>query len=314
LGEANDVETDPNVLLALLAVRLLGGRSVQAAEPLLKNFKGPVKKAVEGGLLQEGKGKITTTTKAGKPSSKQVAVLNLTDQGEQFLRQAADPALLAATNAGYLTSLRQSLEADRQQLRKEVQSALKPKGKGPDEKKFEKELETLAKKVNDLAKQLQKLEAATQGADQSQVLTKIDQAFAAMTARLDRALENLPATGRTDSDPVIPQEIPPRVIPPPPPPPVQPESARAVLRNAYEKLICFREFQDGLVEVPRLYHEAHRSAPGLTVETFRRELESLWDSRAVELHVLNEVREAKEPDKAIRRDDKLYYFVYWPKP
>ena len=66
------------------------------------------------------------------------------------------------------------------------------------------------------------------------------------------------------------------------------------------------------MELPRLFHEARRSRPGLSVEEFQRELLALEAKRVVDLHIRNEVRDAPEADKAIRRNDKLYYFVYWP--
>lgn len=49
----------------------------------------------------------------------------------------------------------------------------------------------------------------------------------------------------------------------------------------------------------------------LSVEEFHQELVKLWDARQLDLMVLNEVRRATEPDKAIRRGDNLYYFVKW---
>jgi hypothetical protein len=92
------------------------------------------------------------------------------------------------------------------------------------------------------------------------------------------------------------------------------ETIRTALRQAYDRLCCFREFQNGLVELPRLYDETARAVPSLTLDNFRREVESLWEEKKAELHILNEVREATEPHKAIQRDNKLYYFMYWRTP
>jgi hypothetical protein len=87
-----------------------------------------------------------------------------------------------------------------------------------------------------------------------------------------------------------------------------------VLHRAYEELKAhYREFQEGMVDLPRLYHEARRARPDLSVEEFRREILALESHRALDLHIRNEVRDAPEPEKAIRRNDKLYYFVYWPR-
>jgi hypothetical protein len=68
-----------------------------------------------------------------------------------------------------------------------------------------------------------------------------------------------------------------------------------------------------MVDLPRLYHEARRARPDLTVADFHRELQALEGKRVLELHIRNEVHDAPEPDKGIRRNDKLYYFVYWPR-
>jgi hypothetical protein len=54
--------------------------------------------------------------------------------------------------------------------------------------------------------------------------------------------------------------------------------------------------------------------PHLSVEALHRELQTLWDRRELELKVLNEVRLATEPDKAITRGENLYYYVYWQSP
>jgi hypothetical protein len=290
------VETDPSLLVTLLAVRLLGQKGVPVTTPLLKSLKVTVKQAAEQGLLKEGKAKVAVT-KDGKTSSKQVAVVDLTDQGEELLRRAATPEALAATNAGYVAALRQSLEADRQQLRAEVGAAVKARSKGPDEKKIQKELEGLGKKLAELGKQLQKLEAATQAADESPILTRIDQAFAALQARVEQLGQGHTAPGRTDQGVTAPAD-----------------SLRTVLHNAYEKLCRFIEFQDGVVELPRLYHEARRTLPGLTVPAFQAELMALWQQRELELHVLNEVAKATEPEKGVRQHDKLYYYVQWRRP
>ena len=89
---------------------------------------------------------------------------------------------------------------------------------------------------------------------------------------------------------------------------------QAALRKAYDELKAhFREYQEGMVELPRLYHEVRRARPDLTVADFHRELLTLETNRVIDLHIRNEVRDAPEPDKAIRRNDKLYYFVYWPR-
>jgi hypothetical protein len=204
--------------------------------------------------------------------------------------------------------VRQNLEADRRRLREEVVAALAPKGKAKGEGSLAKELGDLSRAVAGLAAKIQKLEAKLQGGADEQVLGKIDDAFARMTARLDRALpgQGPSAPPRKEEKPAAKAEAPSR-----PAAPSTPVSLRTVLRDAYDKLRCFREFQDGLVEIPRLYHEARRAIPNLSVAAFHQELQALWSRREVQLHVLNEVQSASEPDKGIRHNDMLYYYLYW---
>jgi hypothetical protein len=71
------------------------------------------------------------------------------------------------------------------------------------------------------------------------------------------------------------------------------------------------EFQDRLVELPRLFDKAREELPGLTTAQFHDELLALEDERAVELHILNEVHAAKRPDLGIRRGNALYYYAFW---
>jgi hypothetical protein len=84
-----------------------------------------------------------------------------------------------------------------------------------------------------------------------------------------------------------------------------------VLKQAYDHLCEFVEFQHELVPLPRLYRETTKQMPGLTPEVFHGELWQMSEERAIQLHVLNEVREAKDPELAISRNDRLYYFVRW---
>jgi hypothetical protein len=93
--------------------------------------------------------------------------------------------------------------------------------------------------------------------------------------------------------------------------PLTSERLRIVLKQKYDYLRQLVEFEDGLVALPRLYEKASGELPGLTVPAFHAELLKLWDERVIELHVLNEVRSAKNPELGIRRNDALYYFAYW---
>ncbi|QDU23768.1 hypothetical protein [Urbifossiella limnaea] len=128
----------------------------------------------------------------------------------------------------------------------------------------------------------------------------LDDLFTILRSKLESAPTPRPA-------PVV-TAAPPAPVTPPPAPAVD---LPAVLKLAYEHLCLFVEFRDRLVELPRLYHEAAKRLPGLTVEDFHHELWRLSEARAVQLHVLNEVRGASEPHLAIHRNDRLYYFVRW---
>jgi hypothetical protein len=291
------VEVDTEVLVVLLAVRALGGQQVSAAAPVLKGLKNPLQRAKDQGLVAARTVEMPAHTKAGKATKKKVPVVDITDKGDQLLRQSADPMALEATARGQVMALRQNLEGDRQALRGEVLAAVSVKkpGKIADPSK---EVAAISKTLGDLASRVAKLEASLQNQASEPLVAHIDRAFDGLLARLDRALHQGPAAA----------------APAPPSGPATAKSLEAVLREAYCKLRQFIEFEDGIVQIPRLYHEARRALPGLSVEVFRRELERLWDAREVELKVLNEVRTAAEPDKAVRRGDNLYYFLYWPKP
>jgi hypothetical protein len=316
------VDTDNNLLLCLLAVQTLGGRDVPAASAVFKGLKEVLDQAKDAKYVEQAKTAVPATTKTGKSSKKKVDVLNLTEEGRRFLQQAGSPEVAAAQAAGALIALRQGLEAERAALREQVTAALAAKGKGKEDK-LSQEVSRLAKVVEGIQSKLQKLEEAVRGQEGESPLARIDHGFEALRARLDQLLAGLPAPSAAPR----PEAARPREAGTPPrEPPRLAEvpsatmgeearpSLRSVLRNAYETLCCFREFEDGVVNLPRLYQEARQALPDLTTETFRREIASLWDKREVELHILNEVRETTELDKAIRRNENLYYFIYWPQP
>jgi hypothetical protein len=107
------------------------------------------------------------------------------------------------------------------------------------------------------------------------------------------------------------EQISPPITKPHHPKSPSPEQIRTALKTAYDELCLDIEFQDKVVEVRRLYHEAVRNLPGLSVEQFHQELEHLQHTRALELQALNEVQRAKEPELALHRGDRLLYFVIW---
>jgi hypothetical protein len=283
-------DREPGVVLCLLALRKLGGRSVPASGDLFKKgLKKELEKAIAAGWIQQNK--VATLTKKGTPTKKQMDVLDLTEQGEAVLRESASQDDLAVTAPKELARFRERLEADRQELLREVLATATPKGKKADSSP-QKEVAALSKAVSALSEKLKALEARLEAMPENPA-AKFDEAFDRFLAKLQSVLpsHSTPqhATGTT--------------LP-----------LRAVLRQAYEKLCRFIEFESGLVEIPRLYYEARVLQPGLTLDAFHRELESLWSQRVLELRVLNEVRTASEPEKGIRRGDNLYYFVYWKSP
>lgn len=323
---------EPNVLVALLAVRALGGRSVPASHEVVKALKKTIQQAVANGLLKED----TLTEQVPvegkkKPKTVKTKVVALTEEGERVLRASASAEALAATQAravaAEVEALRRGLDADRDALKQQVQAALGGKGKDKGDKDYAKQLGELAKKVGELSARLEKLEGTQpKGGSAEALAAKIDEGFAALLSRLDRALQGLPKPAAHHPAPAAHHASPPIHLAPkpaPPPthpapaqqqPPAAPDTLQGILRKAYDELKAhYREYQEGMVELPRLYHEARQARPDLTVADFHRELLALEGQRLLDLHIRNEVRDAPEPEKAIRRNDKLYYFVYWPR-
>lgn len=283
--------TDSNLLICLLALRQFGGKNVPAKQDLFaKGLKPVLKSAVEQGLVSADKMSVTSVGTNGKAKVSKVDVLNLTDAGEAILQRSADPEALAATRRGELVAFRQQLEADREKLRTDILASLPSTGKGkPDA--LAKDLSALTKSVQDLAKRLEKVEERAQGPNPSDILNRLDAAFAQLSARLGGVAG----------------------VPSPAPAVTAPASLREILRLAYEDLHGLLEYQDGPVPLPRLFHQARVKQPGLTLADFHRELLALREERVLDLMVLNEVRTAAEPEKGIRQGDNLYYFVIWRK-
>lgn len=94
-------------------------------------------------------------------------------------------------------------------------------------------------------------------------------------------------------------------------PALTPERIRTTLKTAYDDLCLDPDFEDKLVEIRRLYHDAARILPGLTVPQFHAELKHLQSERAVQLQPINEVQRAKEPELAIHQNDRVLYYVIW---
>jgi hypothetical protein len=291
------LETDPQILLALLALQMQGGRQVPATAAVLKSLKSQLQLAKAQSLIAERKVKLPVISpKTGKVASQDTIVFDLTPQGENRLRELGDASIQAAAAAAQREALKQTLEQDRRALRDEVLAALtgptKAKGKDPS-----KEIAALGKALEKIQESIRKMEAAIQGNDSSAILTRIDLAFEAFLKKLDSAAP--PDSGHRGPAAAAAVDKP---------------TLQNVLHAAYRKLRQFVEFEDGLVPIPRLYHETRRTMPALSVEAFHRELQALWDRRELELKILNNVRDASEPDKAITRGENLYYYVFWARP
>ena len=130
----------------------------------------------------------------------------------------------------------------------------------------------------------------------------------------DRVITALRAKLAPPAAPPPPPAVP-VVVPPPAVVPAPLDVTAALpgaLRQAYDHLCQFVEFHTSrLVEIPRLYHELVKRLPAATVAAFHAELWALGGRGRVELHELNEVAQASEPDLALRRDGRLYYYARW---
>ena len=287
------MESDQQLLLVLLAVRMQGENASSKLD-IFKKLKPYLSNAVERQFIKEESIDVTVVEK-GKTKKKKSPVINLTDAGKKYLETHAGAEAGAAAIAAQSNGLQEQLQADRETLRAEVKAALANKSATPGSAA---EIKTLAVKMDDFAKRLSKLEESVKPVSENDLLARIDQAFAGLARKLESRLGSAAAT-KNPANPISSSASPPKTL-------------RSILRKAYEDLCLYVEFEDGLVELPRLYHEARRTLSGLTVHAFHQELETLWSQRVLELKVINEVRSVSEPDKALRRGDNLYYYVLWP--
>lgn len=281
------MELDPQTVVCLLAVQQLGGgQPVPVKLEVFKGLKKPLQSALDNGWIEQRKDTVVTVARTGKAKNAKVDVLTLTAAGKETLEKAASPEALAAAQLANVQAMKAQLDADRQSLRQEVLAAFTGKNKSKTDPA--KEIAGLARVVQDLAKRLEKLEAQN---DAEPTLQRIDEAFARLAAKLQGAA------------PTAPGERPAQPAP----------SLGKVLKTAYDELSLLLEFEEGLIPLPRLYHQARAMLPALTVGAFHDELQNLWQQRTIELHELNEARTASEPDKALRHGDHFLYYVHWKK-
>ncbi|MCS6863509.1 MAG: hypothetical protein RMJ56_00115 [Gemmataceae bacterium] len=145
---------------------------------------------------------------------------------------------------------------------------------------------------------------------------------AELLERLQAALAGQPTARPVAVGPTIPQSSSSaaRHVPPAttastvvvsPPPTLTSDSLHASIKEAYEELCLDPDFRDRLVEIRRLYRRLQRKQPAVALADFHQALLQLEKQRIIELHDLNEVQRAKEPELAIRRNDRLLYYVIW---
>jgi outer membrane murein-binding lipoprotein Lpp len=193
------------------------------------------------------------------------------------------------TYSRYWNQLQSQLEQDRNKLHEEIKTALAQNGS------FTKELDSATKKLLEaVSKQMKTLEEKLPTNDSMTFLTPINEAFAAFQSRLTTFLSSIPTSTAIHAEPK--------------------KILESTIKQAYDKLCLFIEFKDGMVELPRLYHETRKTLPELTVSDFHKELMELWGRRELQLHVLNEVYKAAEPDKGIHHNNLLYYYLLWKRP
>jgi hypothetical protein len=196
--EARDVENEPNLLVALLAVRALGGQSVQANHEVVKKLKTLIQQGVSKNLLEERTLTEQVPGKGGRrPRTVEKKVVALTEQGERMLRESADPEALAATQARYelfrqeeeakarrtqIEQLREEIAADREALKERLQTALAPKSADSEEKKLHKEAEKLSKASEKLSAVLERIVQQVEKA--AREVANNSEAVAAFTAKV----------------------------------------------------------------------------------------------------------------------------------
>ncbi len=277
------METKPSLTALLLIARTLGDQNLIANLEAFKGFKKELALAQEQGLLASGSASLPTVGKDGKTKMKKTKVVNVTEAGAAYLHQAASPEAQAAARVGEIAA---ELEKDRAALREQVLASLKPAGKAKADPS--KEIKEIAKQVAKLAERLEKLEGTLQSDSPTGVLDHIDAAFAKLSAKLTGGAT--PAAAPTA--------------------PAAPPLAK-LLEETYRHLCRFTQYEDGLVDLPRLYHEMKQKMPTLTVAAYHKELLDLWEKRTVELKIANEVRLATEPQLGIQQGENLYYHVLW---
>ncbi len=241
------MDTDPTLLVALLAVRTLGGQAPANAE-VVKALKKPIQDAMGKGWLKEDQQTQTLPAEEGKkPKTKKIAVVALTEEGERVLQQSAHPETLAASQsrvheaqakahhahaesaAEHWQKLAEEFEADRAALKQKILEVLPSKSEGRESAKQEKEVGKLHGEVDKIAKAVEALVARIQKLEESQpaagpgpepILAKLAEGFATLRSKLEHALAGkktaAPSAETASSAPPAPAATPPAPAPVPP--------------------------------------------------------------------------------------------------
>lgn len=176
------MQADLEVTLALLAVRMLGGR-VDPKTPSLRSHKKAIVRAQAGHLLVEEEIELPETHGKRSRKPKRAKILRLTPEGERHL-MIGDPAALTATYQAHLAALRQAAEADRQTVRAELLSILtnlKPERSVA----VAKALDTVAKKLAEVTALLNQPEPPTNTKLEEELLAKVETGFEKLLARIE---------------------------------------------------------------------------------------------------------------------------------
>src|SRR5262245_55412079 len=209
---------------------------------------------------------------AGTKATKTQTYVRLSAKGRQFIEEQDDPKSVLEGLLPVVKDLSGKIEEIRRELMARVQSMA----------------DMLQRTTSTMEKVLSRPRTAT-------VQPRREEPPAPSTVQP-------PPTATRQPEPAGPQAVGPR--------PGAPRLEESI-RQAYDKLRHFVEYQDGLVEIPHLYDEVRQTTPGVTLDEFKEKVKSLWNERKVELHILNEVHKAREPEKAITRSDSLYYYLIW---
>ena len=308
--------SDSALLLEGLRKALAGPRALlgktNSLFPNTAKGKQAAAEAEQGGYLRSRSETVPPTTPRGK--AKTVIVGELTEQGRRYLLDSDSPkevleALLPAVQALATPQPLPAADAFRAEVEKATATCVKAI-----ENAFSKLQTSVESALTGLEKSVTKAfpSATTAPAlDPAPVLAALQ---AALT-RIAGTVSGVPSQPLAVPPPVHQTSTAGRTTPagsragegsPP-----SPEQIRTVLRQAYDRLCLFEEFQDKLVEIPRLFHEAVRRLPELTRESFHQTLEGLRSERKIELHVLNEVHKASDRHLAIERDGRVFYYVFW---